>query len=503
MAKTCSKILAIAAAAMTVLASCSKGSIQPKEGEETNTPEVKVGDYYGFAQFSVPAATKTVFVEYTGSDKAGKVIEVPVKPVVAAPQDGKDPEPFGLVELLIKANVPTKVSVYSTANQRSEKIYSISNLPIEQTSLDQASSSAQKLELAEPAPYVTTAQDQTFYHSSGTVMFDDSWPVLPEVRNGTIDSDYNDVVLDYDIEARTVSNSVLESDGWREQIRAVLHVRAVGGSNPRRAGLVLEGLDKKYIENIEHYVTLDSYDNPHGDLPKWVNSNIGKNSFYNVNTALRPFMEIININYLNQAVAGSKSGEYTYTNNGKSHKTVFNPGRGYWNAPDQSQFQAGIAPYSGRYYNTTPGYVNVAGGLITYTVIFNIKSRANMTAEDSEKCLKNIIDAVNNTANQNFYIITSTALPICVKGYKPLDKDNSRYTQGYNSNKNNLDEEISYYGKDGSIWAFKVPTLTRHAWEKYAFDLAYPKFANYISTKGEEDVDWYLYPDEKYVTCWW
>ena len=35
------------------------------------------------------------------------------------------------------------------------------------------------VKLSEPDSYVTTDEDQTFYHSSGVVMFDDSWPNMP------------------------------------------------------------------------------------------------------------------------------------------------------------------------------------------------------------------------------------------------------------------------------------------------------------------------------------
>ncbi len=56
------------------------------------------------------------------------------------------------------------------------------------------------VKLQEPAPYVTTDEDYTMYHSSGVVMFDDSWPNLPATLGGTgnYDFDFNDVVVDYD-----------------------------------------------------------------------------------------------------------------------------------------------------------------------------------------------------------------------------------------------------------------------------------------------------------------
>lgn len=617
------KFFAVACIALSAMVACSKDSLKVKE--DTSNPEVEATGYYGFARISVPAATKSVFVEYKSAG-ATKVTEVAVTPVVAEAKDGKNVEPFGTVDLLFKSSVPSMVSVYSSENQKAEAEYSLTDFPIEQitsgefgvtryvqmpwefgwyndettnwqnthsnpddvvfydslhnhtlryvfcysgpaseayyleeayeitdravtgekynycggcgncpkcmpwgcgcgcgktnsaftgsgdttggngnTTEPQIPETVKVIELAEPDAYITTDQDQTFYHSSGVVMFDDSWPSAPAAGSGVIDSDFNDVVVDYDIEAKTVSDALLESEGWREQVKVVLHLRAVGGDNPARVGLVLEGFDQKYVDYIESHVTLDSYQNEHGTLPSWVGTKIGQNCVHNESNTVRPYVEMAGIWNMKEAVAGETAGEYVYTNNGVSHTTVFNPGvKGYWPQPHTEQYEEGITKKAGKYYyNTTPGYVNVAGGLITYTVIYHMKPRAEMTGEESQLCLKNMIDAVTKTTNQNFYIILTDWRPIGLKGYKPTDRDQSKYDSILASNSNYLNSEISYYGNDGKIWAFKLPVLTKHAWEKYSFSLAYPKYENYINTQGEEDVDWYLYPDAHYLTCWW
>lgn len=608
-------------------AGCSKDDLRGgKKNAAIEEKSAEVTGYYSYAEVSVPLATTKLYVEYlqsSGTKADAKVQEVSVTPIPAELTDGKDAEPFGTVQLLFKSSVPTRVTVYASENQAGDKVYSLTDFPVDQVTsgelgqtryvqmpwqfafkmegstqvhtnpddilfydsahdhtlryifcyegpvsaayyLEDAyiisdrkvtgeaynycggcgncpkcmpwgcscgcgkTNTAFKasgntvggnaggnvvptvpgtvttIELEEPASYITTDQDQTFYHSSGVVMFDDSWPSYPSA-GGSIDSDYNDVVVDYDIEAKTVADAQLESQGWREQVKVVLHLRAVGGDNPARVGLVLEGFDQRFVDYTEHFVTLDSYQNEHGTLPSWVWTKIGQNCTHNEGNSTRPYVEMAGIFRMKEKVAGEAAGEYTYTNGGVSHKTVFNPGVDhYWAQPDASQYEDGIQKLANKYYyNTTPGYVNVAGGLITYTVIYHMKPRAEMSAEESQLSKQNMIDAVMNTTNQNFYIILTDWRPVGLKGYRPTDRDQSKYDTVYAANADHLDDEIPYYGKDGSFWAFKLPVLTRHAWEKYSFGLAYPKYTNFIATQGQEDKDWYLYPDQHYLTCWW
>ncbi|MBR2134895.1 MAG: DUF4842 domain-containing protein, partial [Bacteroidales bacterium] len=360
------------------------------------------------------------------------------------------------------------------------------------------------VQLQEPAPYITNDEDQTFYHSSGVVMFDDSWPSSPTSGVGNIDADYNDVVVDYDIEAKTVSDELLPSQGWREQIKVVLHLRAVGGDNPARVGLVLENFNQEYVDYIDQYVTLDSWQNTHGELPNWVKTTVAPNCIHDETNPVRPWIEIGQIFRFKEAMAGNAAGEYTrIDDNGATHKTVFNPGLGYWAQRDASQYEDGIEiKASKNYYNTTPGYVNVDGGLVTYTVIYHMKPRAEMSAEQRSAVLENMKEVVMNTNNQNFYIMLSDWKEIGLKGYAPRDSYLSSYNQIVSANASKLSSETTYFGADGKFWAFKCPTLTKHVWEKYAFSLAYPKYEAWMN--GDSDAeDWYLYPNGHYLTCWW
>ncbi len=384
--------------------------------------------------------------------------------------------------------------------------------------------------LTEPASYVTHDTDKTNYHSSGTVMFEDSWP--NHSLGGPFDADFNDVVIDYDIEARTVADNILEAEGWREQVKAVIHVRALGSTIPWRVGLVLENFNMDYVQNIVEYKTLDSYNSGHGELPTWTIGTLQENSLHydplakqyatSVNT--RPAIEIGGLQRLHDAAAGTET--YIYTNNGKSEEHVMNPAlkryAAWGDGPHTDQYSPSLEtdttlPVSfasiqnSSYYNAVPGYVNTSGGLYTYTVVYEMKPRADMTPEQREAVKQNMIDAVVNTNYQNFYIVKQDYSPVGLKGYAPVDfsvKNYSNYAEKYqqvlSQNLDKLDESTYYMGKNGEVWAFKCPTLTKHVWDKLYFSRAYPHFEEWVTSNGAQYPDWYLTDvNGDYLTCWW
>jgi len=375
--------------------------------------------------------------------------------------------------------------------------------------------------LPEPKSYITTDGDYTMYHSSGVVMFDDSWPNLPQER------DYNDIVVDYDIEAVTVADDRLAEEGWREELRVVMHIRAVGGTKGWRAGLILENLDLNYIEDIEDHYTLDSWQNPHGELPAWAaHQYFWENSVHYDNP--RPAVEVGAL----QAFTGRKFNNaagidtYYYTNNGESTEHVMNPALKLyeaWGGAHEDQYDDVLAASTNPtlaqmqkeyFYNTVPGYVNVAGGLYTYTVIYKLKPRAEMTPEQSQLALANLIDAVVNTSSQNFYMVNQDFTSVGLKGYQPLDYNvrgfgktyKAIYDEVMSSGKYpHLSTSTSYVSTDGMVWAFKCPTLTRHAWEKMPFEKAYPQYEEWVTSQGETNKEWYKLENANasYVSCEW
>lgn len=391
------------------------------------------------------------------------------------------------------------------------------------------------VKLQEPAPYVTKDEDYTMYHSSGVVMFDDSWPSKPydEMGKGAYDYDFNDVVVDYDIEALTVADAQLKSQGWREQVKVVLHVRAIGGSKAERVGLILENFDQQYVASVEEYKTLDSWQNAHSvALPNSGHMNaVQSNSTHYETSPLRPLVEIGQIFRYRETGSGAGTATYYYSNNGKDTEHVFNPALKQYEAWGGAHTEQYSPELSERYtypntlaevqkkvfYNTIPGYVNVAGGLYTYTVIYKMKPRADMTPEESQKCLRNMIDAVVNTTDQNFYIVAKNGgsyYPIHLKGYRPADfaikgfGSGNTYSDIYQNviaqKGDDLDASEPYMSKTGLVWAFKCPTLTKHVWEKQFFGQAYPHYEEWVKSNGAVYEDWYKTDvDGVLLTCWW
>ena len=345
-------------------------------------------------------------------------------------------------------------------------------------------------------PTTTADGNQMFYHSKGVVMFDESWPTVPAATKAV---DYNDVVIDYDLEAKTADVTTEPKLGGREQLKVVMHLRTLGGETPQGVGLVIDGLKNSNVESVEKHITLDSWQNPRGTLPDVVTNNITADVDM---TQDNPLMTFTGIQWLKSAEAAAT--HYTKTdNNGGSRDVVVNRMTGY-STPDATQYISTItnkAPDK-TYYNTIPGYVNVDAGLITFTYIFHFKDRSKMTAEESAAQIQNLIDAVNNTDQQNFFITVSNGAEIHLRGYKPTYK----YTEGYATAvaaNSDLDQSNGYMGTSGKIWGVKCPVLTRHAWEGYDFNTAYPDFAAWLSSNGSEKQDWYLQPAGDYVSCWW
>ena len=702
-----------------LMSSCNKdweNSKVPQPVENAFEGAVPTG-YYSYAEMTVPAGTKTVYIEYTYKDGSIRTIPQAVTPIVAQPENGKEVEPFGTVKLLFKADEASKVSVYyniseTTKADGDDSVYTLTDFPVNQIEsgkfgetryvqmpwsfawenslatnwqntktypkdvvffdadhnttlrytfvygganavasegyvltdayevkdhvaiatkysycdgcgncpycmpwgcscgcggwvgsvpvfkanpdykptgdttatvedatvvktatpgttrtvdgtgqvtvqsdgsiiVDYAPTDVTSVTLPEPASYTTTSDDMTFYHSSGTVMFDDSWPKLPADLSGTgtgFSSDYNDLVVDYDIEAVTVPTDQLEEQGWREQVKVVLHVRAIGGDRAWRAGLILENFNMEYVDWVEEFMSLDSYQNDHGKLPQWTVTTLQENSIhydpftneegkaqYKTNTNTRPSIEVGSLQRLCgddgswSKTTGLNAGTetYLYLNGDQATEHVFNPARkqyAAWGGPHTDQYDDVMAAVTKpntlaqiqnfKFYNTIPGYVNISGGLYTYTVIYHMRERGSMEAEESQMCLQNMIDAVVNTTAQNFYMVLKDNSAVGLKGYEPLDykvKNCNSFKKMYeqilnDASKNaDLDPSTYYLAKNGQVWAFKCPTLTRHAWEKQSYDKAYPLYDGWVTSNGKQNADWYKLENANisYLSCEW
>jgi len=384
-----------------------------------------------------------------------------------------------------------------------------------------------QVQLPEPASYQTADEGLAFYHSSGTVMFEDSWPTVHQ--GGVYDTDFDDVVVDYDFEARLIPDSMpaeqrryyIKEKGLKEQVKVVLHLRAVGSGNPYRVGVKMEGFDQQYVEKVEQHFSLDSYNNPHGELPAVTVETLQKNSGVYLDDPLNPVVEMAHLHVMNQERAGKgAAAEYTYKNGSFVNKTVFNLTYGY-KERDDSQYSQELTtmqlpvPFNNilkqKYYNCIPGYINVSGGLFTYTVIFKMKDRSQMDAISSEKAKELMVQAVMNTLSQNFYIIADGSFtPVGLKGYSPVlvhsqskSSFNRKLQQGLESG-SILDQNNPYAGSNGMVWGFKCPTLTKHVWNKLYFSSAYPLYEGWVTSMGAQNANWYRTDvDTRFLVCDW
>ena len=306
--------------------------------------------------------------------------------------------------------------------------------------------------------YVTNADGFTNYHSSGVVMFEDTWPSKSNVDNvgGTsLFGDFNDFVVDYDLES-TVNDAADTLQTWKEDLKVVMHLRAMGGKYARRFGLLLEGLDEQYVvkAKTEISVTLGNYTVPTQNLKAEVVWEDGHPIIY-----VNDVNKLINSSFMsaNGMTLGSNSGLYNVENN-----------------------------------NT----LNVGSNLFTVTVTFRGKDHTELlSATDREKQTENYKNAVVNTRLQNFFLVTEQGGKT-YETHMPNYAPTKSYTS-YESDKNDKaagdvvakDNSNTYTSATGESWAFKVPVLTRHATEHTSFTTAYPQYAEWLQSKT--NADWY------------
>lgn len=468
------KHLIIACMSALTLGACSSNDDMPEvnnNGGGTNTVQT------GNVEMVVPVGNRSVRIDYMTA--AGvKSLTAGINPE-AKIVPGRSISPITNASLEVVSPVNTYINVYDEDGN-----LLIQNKFIPATANAVATQSTQGSVLVMPedavSEYVTADGPYTSYHSSGVVMFDDSWP-----RGNTGDGDFNDVVIDYDIEARTVDLNAVPDEAYREQVKVVMHVRAIGGGAPSKVGLELERLLSEYIDSYECTLTLGNWNT---DVPsKGLTASVDA-------SGVRPIIYINNIGWLIQS--GPKNTYYINSKTGESqpiNTSTIDPA--YEDVPGISQF-----------YNVKRGYTNVGGDLFTVTVVFNGKPRSAFASQaDYEARRMHFIETVMETESQNFFIKTtevSGAYEIHLKGYLPTPDYAARYTSDSASGVAK-DDKTSYCGLDGSVWGFKVPVMTRHAWEKEPFNKAYPEFKAWQTSGGTANADWYKHPDLTRITCWW
>lgn len=474
-------LLGIACSALTISSCSSDGKIIDEKATTNTTPTA--------VTFVVPVGSTSVWVRYktnAGIDST----KVAITPGTNY-SETKGASPFVKQTLTISSPNNAYVDILDDQNN-----LLVQNLPVKAVTTSRAANASVVLPETAVAKYVTTDEAQTFYHSSGVAMFDDSWPSSPATTKGRgIDTDYNDVVIDYDIEARTVDDVIGNAkNAWREEVKVVMHVRAMGGLFPRTAGLVLEGLNTKYITSKEEFITLGNYNNPFngGQIPA---NSLSESVDM---TGEHPMITIKNLDWLRSAAAHTA----TYDRDGKTwvvNRTTKDPSQ--YNPDSIKIFD------NTEYYNTNPGYINAGGALYTVTIVFHYADRSGLDATTSAAQLADMINGVIDTNSQNFFITAQNGgnnYEIHMKGYEPTTAYASKYSAAAATGVAKS-TTAKYCAANGFVWGFKTPVLTRHAWEKYSFDQTYPQFAEWQTSNGTKNTEWYKAENANgvYMSCWW
>ena len=463
-----------ACAAGLVLASCAESLDEPQQPTSGEATEITV---------VVPSGTRSVTVAYP-TNGGMKNLNVPIT------LNDNYSEQYGASaittgKLALASAVATSVNIY---DEQGNKL--ALNVPVKGIGDATAAGNATMLPEDAVHNYVTEDANQTFYHSSGVAMFDDSWPLTY-----TEDEDYNDVIIDYDIETKYVDMSIIPDQAWREQIKVVMHLRSVGGEYPRSAGLYLESLDTKYIKSTEARLTLGNHNEE--DAAKM-------GITYNVDlSGEHPLIVIDNIDWLMSEEARTA----TYTNEKDGQQWYVNP-------RDPAKIVTNNNPLeytdiaANTFYNVNPGIINTGGDLFTLTVIFKGTDRNELSIEEGQKQIDHFINATMDINKQNFFIgcynrIIKRSFEIHMKGYNP----SPNYTSYDSENALGVakDASTTYCAADGSVYGFKVPVLTRHAYEKKSFTTLYPEYKGWFDSNGASNTDWYLHPDKStnFLCCWW
>ncbi len=451
------KLLLFSCLGSLLLSACSSNN-------EPGTPpagEVKATK----VQMVVPVGCQSVRVDYpTASGVQSITADIaPVANVVP----GRDVSPITNANLDIVSPVATYVNIYDEDGNPL-----VENFPIPASANLDTKVAVAVVKLPETAvnEYITADGPFTFYHSSGVVMFDDGWP-----NSYTVDGDFNDVVVDYDIEAKTVDAAVAPNQTWRECMKVVMHLRAIGGGHPSKVGLILEGLDTRYIDSYECKLTLGNW-----------NENIpAKSLSATVDiTGTNPIITLNNLNWM--ILSGALNAQYVNSKTGQLQPV-------------------NKASNGASFYNVADGYMNTGGDLFTLTVTFRGKDRSTISKTEGDAQVANYISAVMNTESQNFFLRTSDvagANETHMKGYQPTSTFAPRYAE-VSALGVAKDNSTTYCAQAGYVWGFKTPVMTRHAWEKTSFYKAYPEYTGWVTSAGAANAEWYKHPDMAKVVTWW
>lgn len=320
-----------------------------------------------------------------------------------------------------------------------------------------------------------------FYHNTGVVMFEDGWPTQPTTW---YDEDFNDVVFEYDLKVTECQDEEqMAIQGSKEELLLTLDVRAVGGRNPTKLGVVLENLDKNYIDRITAKLLLKG-----GQGMMW---NLGGKE---LSTDSKVVVDERGWQWGTYAVTTKRTSILTVDTEPKEGTVITLNGLNTLRDED----------YKDDFFQVTPGKIET--GLPMLRAEIRLIGKEGLSGIDREKQLSAFRNLILDTRSQNFFIETnegkkegtdiSIIKEIHLKGYEPTSAYKAEHPEMIFGD---------YTNTNGYTWGVKLPVGTKHAYEREPFKKAYPKFEGWIESNGASNKDWYLIKnaDEKKLVKDW
>lgn len=322
-------------------------------------------------------------------------------------------------------------------------------------------------------PTSETDAGYLFYHNTGVAMFEDGWPTKPK---SWYDEDFNDVVFEYDLKVTECQDAEqMELQGSKEELLITLDVRAMGGQNPTVLGVVLEGLDSKYIDRITASLVLKG--------GQGVMTNLNKKE---LSTDDKVVVEARDWSWENQIA--KRYSKLTVDKTPTEGTIITLDGLSTLKDDNKNFFQV------------TPGFIKE--GLEMVRAEVRLIGKEGLTGAERTAQLEAFRELILNTNRQNFFIKTVHGIEIHMKGYAPTSAYQEKYKELV-AKDSELDADIPYTNVDGYTWGVKVPVGARHAFEDISFAEAYTGFTEWIDSNGASNKEWYLNPDaEKTVRYW-
>lgn len=266
---------------------------------------------------------------------------------------------------------------------------------------------------ADPTPTKEEKDNGTYYHSSGVAMFE---------TTGN-DNDYNDAVLDYDIEGYIPSADSLEAGNW-PYLKTTIHLRALSDDQITSVGIDLEGLDKDFFcEADDMYITVGNS----LDIKEVLKNTTAKIEGTKPNFAEGSYdIDLSGIEWL----MTKEACETKYTNS-KGVEMFFNksadPELNYW-------------------YNVERDDENFGGDLLTITVVC-YPDMSKMTLDEWKDKMEDIICDIEN---QKFYVTVNGEKNYnCIKA--PILTKHTDETNAFTTAYPEYGTEDDWYNKPASF----------------------------------------------------